>query len=360
MIDAPRPPQRDGDWIDVLCSPDFPDWLARHRVSLGFTTYQSGKLFLLGRQSDGRLDVRERTFDRCMGLWAAPDARTLWLATRFQLWRFTDALQPGAIHDGHDRLYVPRTGHTTADLDAHDVVVEAGGRVVFVNTKFGCLATLSDHNSFTPLWQPTWLSRLAPEDRCHLNGLALEGGRVAYVTAVGTTDVADGWRDRRRDGGILVDVRIDKVVAGGLSMPHSPRVGPDDRPWLLNSGTGYLGVVDVRAGWFEPVAFCPGYARGLAFVGGYAVVGLSKPRHDRTFGGLALGDELARRGADAWCGLVVVDLATGEVAHWVRVEGMVTELYDVVVLAETVRPTLLGFKSDDVARLISIGEPKAL
>jgi len=349
---TPLPPAADEPWVEVYSSREFPGWLAEERVSLAFTTYQTAKLFFVGLQADGNLAVSERTFNRCMGLWA--DGQTLWMNTLYQLWRFENALQPGFLHNGCDRLYIPRVGYTTGDLDIHDIAVEASGRVLFVNTKFSCLATLSERDSFTPLWRPPFLSRLAAEDRCHLNGLALDEGRARYLTAVSTSDVADGWRDRRHDGGVVLDVRHNRVCVAGLSMPHSPRVYRD-RLWLLNSGTGYFGSADPRSGTFEPLTFCPGYLRGLAFAGDYAVVGLSRPRHDKTFGGLALDAALAAKGAEARCGLQVIDLRTGDALHWLRLEGMVSELYDVVVLPGAVRPMALGFKTDEIQRIISIG-----
>jgi uncharacterized protein (TIGR03032 family) len=357
-VAAPGPLPADQEpWLEVSASANLPAWLAEQQVSLAFTTYQAGKLFLLGRRPDGRLGVFERTFSRCMGLCA--DGPGLWLATLYQLWRLENLLRPGEHYQGHDRLYVPKTGHTTGDLDVHDVAVDGSGRVVFVATRFGCLATLSDRHSFTPLWRPPFLSKLAAEDRCHLNGLALEGGRPRYVTAVAQSDVADGWRDHRRGGGVVLEVPSGRVVARGLSMPHSPRVGRG-RLWLLDSGTGFLGSLDPAGGAFERLTFCPGYLRGLALHGDYAVVGLSRPRHDKTFGGLALDEELARRRAEARCGLQVIDLRSGDVAHWVRLEGLVSELYDVVVLPGVCRPMALGFKSDEIQRAIVIGDAGSL
>ena len=194
--------------------------------------------------------------------------------------RFENALEPGQIANGFDRLYVPKVGYVTGDLDIHDVAVEADGRAVFVNTLFGCLATISDRHSFVPLWKPPFLSKLAAEDRCHLNGLAMEAGRAAYVTSVSQSDVADGWRDRRRDGGCVIDVRTNQIIVSGLSMPHSPRVYRNQL-WLLDSGTGHFGRVDRDTGKFEPLTFCPGYLRGLSFIGDYAVVGLSQCRENR-------------------------------------------------------------------------------
>ena len=171
--------------------------------------------------------------------------------------------------------------------------------------------------------------------------------------------MVDAWRDRRRDGGVVLEVPSGRTVAAGLSMPHSPRVHKGEL-WLLNSGAGYFGKVDRDSGKFEPVTFCPGYLRGLAFVGDYAVVGLSRPRHDKTFGGLALDEELTKRGGEARCGLQVIDLRTGDVAHWVRLEGMVTELYDVVVLPSVARPMAFGFVKDDIQRTIAVGDEGSL
>ena len=291
-----------------------------------------------------------------MGLWA--DGQTLWLSSKYQLWRFENALRPGEAHEGHDRLYVPRVGYTTGDLDVHDVAVEDGGRVVFVATAFGCLAILTERYSFTPLWQPPFVSRLVGEDRCHLNGLALEGGRVRYVTAVSRGDLADGWRDRRRDGGCLLEVPDGRTVLAGLSMPHSPRVYRG-RLWLLNSGTGFLGSAE-PGGEFRPLTFCPGYLRGLAFTGDYPVAGLSRPRGDTAFAGLELQEQLAARSAEPRCGLLVIDLRTDEVAHWLRFDGLVTELYDVAVLPGVARPMALGFKTGEIERRIAVGDLGAL
>ena len=345
-------------WVEVTGSRHLPNWLAEQHVSLAFTTYQTGKLFLVGLHPEGRLAVFERTFNRAMGLWG--DGQTLWLSTLFQLWRFENLLQPGEMHQDHDRLFVPKIGYTTGDLDVHDIAIDHTGRVVFVATAFGCLATLSERASFTPIWSPPFLSKLTGEDRCHLNGMALDdAGQPRYVTAVSTSDVVDGWRDRRRDGGVVLEIPDGRVLASGLSMPHSPRLYRG-RLWLHDSGTGNFGSVDPNGGPFEPLAFCPGYLRGLAFVGDYAVVGLSRPRHDKTFGGLALEEELAKRGTDARCGLMIIDLRSGDVVHWLRIEGMVTELYDVAVLPQVIRPMALGFKTNEIHRIVAIGQPEAL
>ncbi|MBK8264196.1 MAG: TIGR03032 family protein [Nannocystis sp.] len=337
--------------FDLTASPGLPAWLAEQRLSLAFTTYQAGKLFLLGLTEDHQLAVHERSFSRCMGLHAA--AQTLWLATHYQLTRLENYLPPGQRHHGHDRLYVPTVSHTTGDLDVHDVAVDGQGRPIFVNTLFTCLATVSEAHSFRPLWRPPWITRLAPEDRSHLNGLAMEAGRPAYVTAVADSDVADGWRDRRRDGGVLLDLTTDRILTSGLAMPHSPRLHRGHL-YLLEAGTGYFCRVDRQTGAVERLHFCPGYARGLAFVGDYALIGLSALRQGGTFAGLELEANLQRHGAGARCGLLILDLRHGHLAHWIRLSGLITELYDVAILPGVRRPMAIGHKTDEIHHILTL------
>ncbi len=337
--------------FEVSTSRQFPQWMAEQRVSLAFTTYQAGKLFLIGLNPQGRLSIFERTFSRCMGL--AGNDQTLWMSTLYQMWRLENTFSPGQTTDGYDRLYIPQTSYTTGDLDIHDIGIGADGKPVFVATLFGCLATISETHSMRPLWKPPFISRLAAEDRCHLNGMAMVDGAPRYVTAVSRSDVVDGWREKRRDGGVVVDVESNEVVLEGLSMPHSPRV-MDNVLYLADSGTGCFGRVDLAKGTFEEIAFCPGYIRGLAIHNHFAVVGTSLPRHNRTFSDLALDEELKRRDVEARCGLMVIDLRSGDIVHWIRLEGIVRELYDVIVLPGVARPMALGLRSDEIRRTISL------
>ena len=161
---------------------------------------------------------------------------------------------------------------------------------------------------------------------------------------------------RRNDGGQVLDVETGEAIADGLSMPHSPRLYQGAASGTVNSGTGELGFIESEAGRFQPVAFCPGYARGLAFIGRHAIVGLSLARDNRTFQGLALDDALTAHGAEARCGLLIIDIQSGDTVGWVRIEGVVRELFDVAVLPGIRNPAVIGFKTDEVQRSISMEE----
>lgn len=346
MSDQPSPETQHAAF-SLNFSRHFESWLSGFNASIAFSTYQAGKVFLIGHGEQG-ISIAERTFARCMGLSARADR--FYLASLYQLWRFNNVIDPGGDYQGYDKLFIPHVGWTTGDVDAHDIGIDANGEPVFVNTLFSCISKPSVSQNFEVIWQPPFISRLAPEDRCHMNGLAMYEGEPRWVTMISQSDVAEGWRDHRAEGGVVMDIKTNKVVCEGLSMPHSPR-WYKGKLWLLNSGTGELGYVDMKAKCFEPVCFVPGFARGLALHGRYALVGLSKARN-KSFSGLALDEALASRKAEARCGIEVIDLETGDLLHHMRIDGKIEELFDVAVIPGAIRPMLLGFKTDEIKHMV--------
>lgn len=355
--DAVAPAQaEDPGKVEYSVSAGLAGRLARGNISIAFTSYQSGLLYFVGRNAKGGINIHQAAMPKPMGL-CRDGENGLTMTAGFQIMRFENVLEPDQrINDFFDACYVPRRVHVTGNLDAHDVGLDTEGRVIFVNTRYNCLATTSTRHSFEMLWKPEFISALVDEDRCHLNGLAMEDGRARFVTAVSRSDTIDGWRDRRADGGIVIDVESGKIICRGLSMPHSPRVHNDEL-WLMNSGTGELGVVKRDGGegegHFEPRAFCPGFLRGLAFRGNFAFVGLSKPRYKR-FEGLALDQKLKDADSEPWCGVQVIDLSTGACVDWFRIDGAVGELYDLEIIGGYASPMAVPPHSAEAANLITI------
>ena len=336
--------------VEKSCSRGLAGWLAGNRVSLAISSYQTGRVYLVGSDKQGRVSFYERIFERAMGV--VGNAQRIYLGGLYQLWRFENVLRPNEIiHGQFDKCYVPRNAQTIGDLDIHELGIRDNGKVVFVNTKYSCLAELSQTHSFKAIWKPKFISKLAPEDRCHLNGLAMVDGRPKYVTAVCKSDTVDGWRDRRQDGGVVIDVETDEIVCEGLSMPHSPRWA-NGKLWVLNAGTGHLGWVDFEKKAFVPLAFVPGFARGLSIIGNIAAVGLSKPRNQR-FEGLQLDEELRQHDADPWCGVQIVSLTNGDVLNWIRFEGDITEVFDISFLPNVRNPMMIGLRTTEIRDLIT-------
>jgi len=345
-----QPQQKQPEPVKKTCSQGLTSWMSRNRVSIAFTSYQSGRLYLLGSDQKGRLSFHERIYQRAMGV--VGNGQRLYMGGLYQIWRFENILRDGQLaNEMFDRCYVPRNAQFTGAVDIHELGIRKDGTVIFVNTKYNCLCVPSITHSFKPIWKPEFISAIVPEDRCHLNGLAMVDGKAKYVTAVCKSDTIDGWRDRRQDGGVIIDVQTNEIVCEGLSMPHSPRWA-DGKLWVLNSGTGHLGTVDFETKKFVPHAFCPGFLRGLAIKGGFAAVGLSKPRYER-FDGLDLQKNLEDKDSEAWCGVQIIDLKSGTVVEWVRLDGPVTELFDVAFLDDVKCPMALGQQSPENLSLVS-------
>src|SRR5207253_2919749 len=244
----------------------FADLLDQFGISLLITTYQAGKLVML-RADNGVVNTHFRSFPKPMGL--ALHGNRLAIGTALEVWEFHNVpavaakLPPAGKHDA---CFLPRCSHATGEVLIHEMAwgsssgqgsevrgQEEAAELWFVNTRFSCLCTLDRLSSFVPRWRPPFITALAPEDRCHLNGLGLVNGQVRYVTALGETDTAGGWRANKKNGGILMEVPSGAILLRGLSMPHSPRwhLG---QLWLLESGTGSIGTVDLSASRYEPIA----------------------------------------------------------------------------------------------------------
>lgn len=340
--------------IDIDFSRGLAGFLARNEISVGFTSYQTGRLYMVGHGLDGKLALHEAVYPQAMGV--TGDANRIYLGTLTQVVRMENVLGPGQrANDVHDKVYVPRNMQTTGNVDIHELGIRENGKIVFVNTRYSCLCEPSVTHSFKPIWKPEFISKLAPEDRCHLNGLAMVDGEPKYVTAVCRSDVVDGWRGRRHDGGIVIDIESNEILIDGLSMPHSPRFH-DGKLWVLNSGSGELGWINPSDKEFMAVAFFPGFLRGLAFHNNYAFVTLSKPRHGR-FEGLELDQKLQEKDADAWCGIQIVSLANGDVAEWLRFDGAITELFDICVLPGVKNPITLGPQSAEIRNFLTFEQP---
>ena len=344
-------------------TPGVAEFLEELKSSILVSTYKAGKLAVI-RSHNKRLSMLPRTFDQAMGIAVA--SGRLAIASKFQVWTLqnsptvakrlneSDELKSDRAYDA---CYLPRTSRITGNIDAHEM---AWGRdedeLWVVNTSFSCLCTLDDSRfSFVPRWKPPFVSEISRGDRCHLNGLAVEDGRPKYVTCFGQTDSKEGWRENKLDGGCVVDVPSGEVVATGLSMPHSPRLH-DGRLWVLDSGRGRLVTIDRESGAAETVIELPGYTRGLAFAGRYALVGLSKIRETAVFGGVPVAEKYP----DRPCGVAVVDTVAGRQVGMIEFLDSIREVFDVQFLPGAQWPAVVGLEKGLVNECSVVGPVKGI
>jgi len=318
--------------VEVL--PPCLDWLNRTGQSLGITTYLAAKVVFIGARSATQATLSAASSPRCMGAAASPDGNYFWVSSQHQMWKLERS--PLAPTPPFDSEYAARVAFTVGDIDGHDILLpeDPSALPLFVAARYSCLARPSMRACFEAVWKPPFVSKIAAEDRCHLNGIAARDGKPAFCTAVSTTDFVGGWRNHRSNGGVVIDLASSEVVCSGLAMPHSPR-WHDGNFYLVNSGAGEFGRIDLATGKFEPIAFLPGYGRGMVFSDGKAIVGLSDCRENRTFQGLPIDAAMAARGTHARCGIWSVDLATGQPEELVKFHDPIREIYDVFLLPGT-------------------------
>ncbi len=315
---------------------NFPDLLRQFGGCLLVSTYQAGKLVIL-RPDGANINTHFRSFNRPMGM--AADGERLALGAHIEIAEFRNMPAVAKrLHDPprHDAVFLARRGHITGAIDIHEMAWDARGGLWFVNTLFSCLCTLDEQSSFVPRWRPWFVSHYAPEDRCHLNGLAMREGRPRYLTALGETNTPQGWRANKRDGGLLIDMESNRVITRGLSMPHSPR-WHDGRLWVLESGRGALVTVDPVSGARSDVARVPGFARGLDFLGPIAFIGLSQLRETNAFTDI----EITEANADRLSGVWAVHTGTGNTVALLKFTGGVQEVFAVQALPGVLFPEII-------------------
>jgi uncharacterized protein (TIGR03032 family) len=335
---APAAPVRTPATVDVHCSPspELGPLLERLGCSVIVTAPHSGNLIVVSALQ-GRTVLAFHTFERAMGVAVTRDV--LAVGTRTGVWLLRDApdiaskLEPRGRYDA---CYLTRSFHFTGDIQAHEAVW-VGDELWLVNTLFSCLCTLHPRYSFAPRWRPAFVSALVPEDRCHVNGVAVVDGRAAYVTTIGETDVRQGWRPAKATGGCVIDVATGATIARGLCMPHSPRVA-GGQLYVLDSGTGRLVAVDAADGRSETIASLPGFTRGLAIHGSFAFVGLSRIRSTSDMAALPIAADPTKLQG----GFAVLDLKSGQTVAQLTIASPVDEVFDVQLAPGIRYPFLSG------------------
>lgn len=326
LTEADTNPQQEGlREVRYEYSNNLASILNRLNVSLFFSTYQAGKLGVVTVKNNS-LNISFHNFEEAMGMAISPTQMAVGGKDWVYFLKNDSNLAPQIEPPGsYDACFLTRGAQYTGDISIHDLAW--GARELWmVNTRFSCLCTLTNNYNFLPQWRPSFISAIAPEDRCHLNGLAMVNGMPKYVTVLGQTNSPGGWRDNKASGGCIIEVPSSKLITDGLSMPHSPRVY-QNLLWVLNSGYGEIATVDLASGKQEKIASLPGYTRGLAFVDQYAFIGLSKIRETAIFGNLPLCD----RFDELKCGIAVVDLQTRQMISCLEFQEGVDEIFDVQI-----------------------------
>jgi uncharacterized protein (TIGR03032 family) len=345
---VPKTPPALSQLDKISVSDGFSLWLKQQKVSFAFSSYDAGCIYLIG-SSDDNLIVNFINLQRAMGIAYANGK--LWVAGFQHVFRFENHLANGEISNGYDAVFLPRAQYLTGNLDIHELGLDTEGNPIFAATKYSCLAGLSETKSFKHIWSPDFISKIVPEDRCHLNGVGFHNGKPRLVSYIGPSDLIGGWRIHRENGGVIQDLETGRKF-NNLSMPHSPRLHSDGFIYALDSGKGHLRYYGDFPGASEIVCLCPGFLRGLSFHNDFALVTVSLPR-DGVFNNLKLQDNIESRKGEAWCAVLVIDLVKCCIVHWLRFEGPTRELFDCTFLDGIQSPAAIAPSDPMIANRIT-------
>lgn len=318
-------------------SPQLPELLTRLNCSLAISTYQAGKVVFISPGSSEKLISLPRSFSKPMGI--DVEGNKMVVACKDEVIVLEDSKSLAKHYpnkpDTYDSLFLPRTTFYTGRVDMHDVAFGKKG-IWAINTSFSCLCQINGNHNFLPVWKPKFISELVSEDRCHLNGLVLENGSPKYVTALGTGDAYQSWRDTITNGGVLIDVTTDEILFENLAMPHSPMLYKGAL-YLLLSASGQLVRLDVQTKKIEVIKELDGFCRGMDIIDDYAFVGMSKLRkNSSTFAKLDFSDKATT------AGIKIVHLPTKALVGELKYELSVDEIYEVKIIKDSIRPNILN------------------
>jgi uncharacterized protein (TIGR03032 family) len=318
-------------------SPSLPQLLLSSGCTIVISTYQAGKLILISATDTGHLIQLPRTFSNAMAIGLAGNKMAVASADEVIVFANSPDLakkypkQPGV----YDSFFVPRSTYYTGHICVHGLAWGTEG-LWAVNTVFSCLSLIDDNFSFIPRWKPRFISTLAPEDRCHLNGMAMEHGKPLYITALGTGDARESWRATIPSGGVLIHVTSNEIILNNLSMPHSPRLY-NGKLYMLLSATGEVITVDPEKEHYDVIQKINGFVRGLTVFNDHLFVGLSRLRKkSSTFGKLTFAANAVSSG------IIVIHIPSGRIVGEARFISSVDEIFDIQILPGLRRPGILN------------------
>ncbi|MGA1932839.1 TIGR03032 family protein [Arcobacter sp. YIC-464] len=371
MVDTNIENEEDKFDFSSTYSDNFPKILKALNISLAVTSYQSERLILVRSDEEGNLDTNLKAFPRPMGVYVDEDRITLGTLTSVVEFRRSDevleSIKKGSLDNtGNftkkvlekdkeemqrlkderekelseikkaDSLYLHRASLTTGMINIHDIAWGDEGLWV-VNSTFSCLSTLSPDSSFVARWKPPFISELVPEDRCHLNGMAMLDGKPKYVTTFNKEDTRDSWNETKIYDGTLIDVDTNEILIDGMIMPHSPKVY-NGEVYVCDSGYGTVFKYNPITKERTQIVKLQGFTRGLYFYGGIMFVGTSQVRVSDMKNPMPISKEYNETYAGVW----MINLEDNSVIGYIKFDGDVDQIYDVAIIPDSINPEIIS------------------
>ncbi len=328
--------QQEENPLDVKYSKNIPSLIHELNCTISISTYHIGRLILLCAPSGQKIVQVPTQFQKPMGV--AIQGSKMAITTAKETIVLVNS--PGHAHsyppkpNRYDALYLPRSVYFSGKTDNHDLEFTKHG-LMAVNTGFSCLSLIDNEYSFKPYWQPPFISDRMPEDRCHLNGMAVADEEPVYATALSQTDHKNGWRQSNINEGVLMHIPSSQILRDDLPIPHSPRI-INGQLYFLLSAEGKVVRYNENTNTYTTIAELPGFVRGMDQHDDYLFVGLSKIREtSNMFSDLPIAKQQLE------CGLAIIHIPTEEVVGELYYKNRVQELYDVKIIPNSLFPGLI-------------------
>jgi len=322
-------------------TPSVADLLYKLHCTIVVSTYQAGKMIFISATDKNKINMLPRNFNHAMGI--SVDKNKIALACKDEVVILKNTPELAKSYplkpNTYDALYLPRATYYTGQTDLHDISFSSNG-IIAVNTLFSCIVSINEEYSFQNIWKPSFITETKPEDRCHLNGMITNKGIPLFVTALGESNLPQGWRENKLKGGVLIHVPSNQIIMKGLPMPHSPRV-IENKIYLLLSAAGQLIEVEPQKGKFSMVHNFNCFVRGMDYIDDYLFVGYSKLRHNSS----AFQDlPIAKNSTHA--GIFVFHLPTAQIIGNIQFENIVEEIYDVRLIKGVTNAGIVNTNKD--------------
>lgn len=332
-------------------SKSFPKILHKLKSTLLYSTYQAGKVIMISSANGETLTKYAKNFKRPMGIAVSQDSKQLAIASKSEIGIFSSNPVLAASYPGqtekYSHLYIPQSKFNTGIVDTHEIVWSED-ELLITNTLFSSISKMSHRYHFDLFWKPDFISELAPEDKCHLNGVALMNGKPRYATMFAKTDEAKGWRKLPYDSGMLMDIETGEVLLSDLALPHSPVVH-EGMIYFLLSGTGDVMCYDIEKKESKRLTNFNTFVRGMEVVGDLIFLGLSKIREGSQF-----FSKLPISAKDSYCGIRVIDRLTGKELGGLTYTERIEEIFAVKIAKGVTSPAILTERDELYDKCISV------
>jgi len=304
------------------------------KAILAISTYRSGRI-LFARVDSGN-EIKWLVLKREIPSGIAFDDRSLSIATIDEIETYSHEdihyhFNTSKAKSGTELFTyfdtIPIKSYKTGKILCHEIYSSCPESIYFISTRYSAIGRLYREHITPCFWKPPFITEFIGEDLCHMNGLGVSNGQPEVISCLAGTNFTRGWRLFPANSGLLINIKTNKIICSGLTLPHSPRM-VGESIYFLQSGLSCLSVLDTNTCDLQSITELPGFARGLAIIGKYAIIGISVIRNSNLWESLPVKVKYPT----SIQSIVIVDLVKGVIISTFVLPGEFYEIFDIQII----------------------------